>query len=149
MKKLLLLLVILLAGRTAFAQIEGHVTWAYAAKKISPTEAVVLLKATIDDTWHIYSAYIKEGGPIKTSFKFIPSKDYVLDGKITEPTPVSKYDKNFGMNLTFFENAVVFQQKIKLKTKKSTIKGSLEYMTCNDQKCLPPETVAFAVNVVL
>jgi hypothetical protein len=149
MKKLLLVLVMLFAGRGAFAQIEGHVSWAYAAKKVSATEAVILLKATIDDTWHIYSLNVKDGGPIRTSFKFTKSVDYTPVGKPTEPAPIVKYDKNFGMNLTYFENSVVFQQKVKLKGKKATVKGSLEFMTCNDQKCLPPETVEFAVNVAL
>ncbi|QKJ32788.1 sugar transporter [Mucilaginibacter mali] len=149
MKKLLLVLIVMFAGRGAFAQIEGHVNWAYAAKKVSATEAVVLLKATIDDGWHIYSAYIKEGGPIKTSFKFAKSGDFTPEGKIIEPKPISQYDKNFGMTLTYFENAVVFQQKVKLKGKKATVKGTLEFMTCNDQKCLPPETVDFSVNVAL
>lgn len=149
MKKLLLVLIVMFAGRGAFAQIEGHVSWAYAAKKVSATEAVVLLKATIDDGWHIYSAYIKEGGPIKTSFKFAKSAEYTPVGAIVEPKPLSQYDKNFGMNLTFFENSVVFQQKVKLKGKKANVKGTLEFMTCNDQKCLPPETVDFAVNVAL
>jgi len=149
MKKLLLVLVVLFAGRSAFAQIEGHVTWAYAAKKVSATEAVILLKATIDDNWHIYSAYQKDGGPIKTSFKFNKSADVMLEGKIIEPKPHTSYEKNFGMNVSYFENSVVFQQKVKLKGKKATVKGSLEYMTCNDQKCLPPETVEFAVNVAL
>jgi DsbC/DsbD-like thiol-disulfide interchange protein len=149
MKKLLLILVVMFAGRGAFAQIEGHVTWAYAAKKISATEAVVMLKASIDEGWHVYSLNVKDGGPIKTSFKFTKSPEFTLVGKTTEPAPIVKYDKNFGMNLTYFENSVVFQQKVKLKGKKATVKGSLEYMTCNDQKCLPPETVEFAVNVAL
>jgi DsbC/DsbD-like thiol-disulfide interchange protein len=149
MKKLLLVLVVMFAGRGAFAQIEGHVTWAYAAKKVSATEAVVMLKASIDDGWHIYSLNVKDGGPIKTSFKFTKSAEFTPVGKTTEPAPIVKYDKNFGMNLTYFENSVVFQQKVKLKGKKATVKGSLEFMTCNDQKCLPPETVEFAVNVAL
>jgi len=149
MKKLLLVLIVMFAGRGAFAQIEGHVSWAYAAKKVSPTEAMVYLKATIDDNWHIYSAYIKEGGPIKTSFKFSPSKEYAPEGKIVEPKPITQYDKNFGMNLTYFENSVTFQQKVKLTGKKTTIKGSLEFMTCDDHKCLPPETVEFSVPVTL
>jgi DsbC/DsbD-like thiol-disulfide interchange protein len=149
MKKLLIGLVILFAGRAASAQVEGHVTWAYAAKKVSATEAVVLLKATIDEGWHIYSLNVKDGGPIKTSFKFTKAADYTPVGKTTEPKPITKYDKNFAMNLTYFENSAVFQQKVKLKGKKATVKGSLEFMTCNDQKCLPPENVEFAVNVAL
>lgn len=149
MKKLLLVLAVLFAGRSAFAQIEGHVTWAYAAKKVSATEAVILLKATIDEGWHVYSLNVKDGGPIKTSFKFTPSKEYTLVGKTTEPTPITKYEKAFSMNVSYFENSVVFQQKVKLKGKKASVKGTLEFMTCNDQKCLPPENVDYSVQVAL
>lgn len=149
MKKLLLVLAVMLTVAGAFAQVQGHVTWAYAAKKVSTTEAVVLLKATIDNGWHIYSLNVKDGGPIKTSFKFKPSKEFKLVGKIIEPKPIVKYDPNFKMNLTYFENSVVFQQRIKLTGKKATVKGTLEYMTCNDHQCLPPEDVDFTVQVAL
>lgn len=149
MKRIFFLLIVLFTCRSAFAQVEGHVTWAYAAKKVSATEAVVLLKATIDNGWHIYSQHVKDGGPIKTSFKFKPSGEYTLDGKTIEPQAITKFEKSFSMNVSYFENSVVFQQKVKLKGKKATVKGTLEYMTCNDQKCLPPEDVDFTVQVAL
>src|ERR1700749_969759 len=116
MKKLLVLVTVLMMSAGAFAQIESPVKWSYAAKRISPTEAVVFLRATIDDNWHIYSAYQKDGGPIKTSFTFAPSKDYSLAGKPSEPTPVTKFEKTFGIDVSYFEKSVTFQQKIKLKT---------------------------------
>jgi hypothetical protein len=142
-KKLLLLLILAIVGRSAFAQIEGHVSWAYGSKKIKANEAVVLLKATIDDKWHIYSTGIKTGAA--TLFKFHPSAAYAPMGKVTEPTPINNYDSNAQMNLAYFKKLVIFQQKIKLKSKKAIVKGSLEYIACNDHKCLPPETVEFSV----
>jgi DsbC/DsbD-like thiol-disulfide interchange protein len=148
MKKLLVLVTALMISAGVFAQIESPVKWAYGAKRISPTEAVVFLKATIDDGWHIYSAYQKDGGPVKTSFTFEPSKEYILSGKIAEPTPVTKFEKSFGMNVTYFENTVTFQQKVHLKTAGATVvKGKLEYETCNDHKCLPPDDVEFSIPV--
>src|ERR1700712_1780702 len=99
MKKLLLLAFVLVMGTSAFAQIESHVKWAYAAKKISPTEAVIFIRATIDPEWHIYSTNQKDGGPVKTSFTFSSSKDYTLIGKVTEPTPVTKFEKTFGIDV--------------------------------------------------
>jgi len=148
MKKLFFLMVVLIMSTGAYAQIESHVKWAYAAKRISPTEAVVFLRATIDQGWHIYSAYQKDGGPIKTSFTFTPSKDFALTGKIEEPTPITKFEKTFGIDVTYFENSVTFQQKIKLKTPNATVvKGQLEFMTCNDKKCLPPEDIDFSVAI--
>ncbi|MBD1385276.1 protein-disulfide reductase DsbD N-terminal domain-containing protein [Mucilaginibacter rigui] len=146
MKRLFLAVTALLITIGAKAQIESHVKWSYAAKKISATDAVVLIKATIDQGWHIYSQNVKEGGPIKTSFTFAPSKEYALVGKPSEPTPITKYEKTFGMNVGYFENSVVFQQKVKLKSAKaSAVKGKLEFMTCNDSKCLPPDEVEFSI----
>lgn len=148
MKKLLAIAAALFLSVGAYAQIETPVTWAYAAKKTSATEATVFLKATIQPGWHIYSTHVKDGGPIKTSFIFAKSADYVLIGQLTEPKPITKYEKVFSMNVSYFEKEVVFQQKIKLKSAKSTaIKGTLEFMTCNDQKCLPPDAVSFSVNL--
>jgi len=146
MKTVLLAITILAISFGAKAQIEAPVKWSYAAKRTSPTEAVVFLKATIESGWHIYSLNIKESGPIKTSFTFDKSKDYTLVGKPTEPKPMSKYDNNFKFNLTYFEKEVVFQQKIKLNsTTVAEVKGKLEYMTCNDHKCLPPDDINFSI----
>jgi DsbC/DsbD-like thiol-disulfide interchange protein len=146
MKKLLAAIAILFATG-AHAQILTPVKWGYAAKKISPTEAVVFIKATIDAGWHIYSQTIKGSGPVPTSFTFSPSKQYSLIGKTAEPKAIVRFEKAFGINVGFFETSVIFQQKIKLKAAQATVKGKLEYMTCNDQKCLPPEDLDFTVEI--
>jgi thiol:disulfide interchange protein DsbD len=146
MKKCLFLAAVLMISIGAYAQIEAPVKWSYGAKKISSTEAVIFLKATIEDGWHIYSQDVKDGGPIKTSFTFTPSSAYSLVGKTIEPTPTTKFEDAFKMNVSYFEKSVIFQQKIKLKSANaSVVKGKLEYMTCNNKKCLPPEDVDFSV----
>ena len=146
MKKLLISMAVLMISASAFAQIEAPVKWSYAAKRLSKTEAVILLRATIQDGWHIYSQTVKDGGPIKTSFTFAKSPGYSLIGTTSEPTPATKYEDAFKMNVSYFEKTVTFQQKVKLKSANVTaIKGQLEYMTCNNKKCLPPEDVDFTV----
>ncbi len=147
MRKTMLVAALLLFISAAYAQILAPVKWSYAAKKTGANEATVYFKATIDPEWHIYSLNVGDGGPIKTSFTFSPSKEFTLDGKVMEPTPIKKYEKSFSMNVTYFENSVIFQQKIKMKAKQTTVKGKLEYMTCNDQKCLPPEDLDFSIAV--
>jgi hypothetical protein len=148
MKKVSLFLFTMILGMAAFAQIENPVKWSYAAKRVSATEAVVLVKATIDAGWHIYSQNVKDGGPVATSFTFPADKAYTLVGKPAEPKPIAKYEDAFKMNVSYFENSVIFQQKIKLKAAgAATVKGKVEFMTCNDRKCLPPDEVEFAVNV--
>lgn len=148
MKKITLILsLVFFSAMGVFAQLENPVTWSYAAKKISKTEAVVYLKATIDDSWHIYSLNLKPGGPNKTMFTFAPSKDFSLLGKTTEPKPISKYEKVFKMDVTYFENQVVFQQKIKLNKATTLVKGKVEFMVCNETSCLPPSEVTFSIPV--
>lgn len=148
MKKMLAVITALIISLSAYAQIEAPVKWAYVAKRTSPTEATVFLKATLQDGWHIYSQNVKDGGPIKTSFTFKKSPDYVLVGKTIEPKPTIKYVKVFSMNIGSFEKEVIFQQKIKVKPGKAiTVKGELEFQTCNDVKCLPPDGVSFAIPV--
>ena len=131
----------------ADAQILTPVKWSYAAKKISATEAVLLIKATIDEGWHVYSQTVKEGGPVKTTLTFPPSAAYALIGPTIEPTPKAKFEQAFNMNVNFFEHEVVFQQKIKLKAARVMVRGKLEYMTCNDKQCLPPEDIDFSITV--
>ena len=148
MKKITLALsLVLFTIMGAFAQIEKPVTWSYAAKKVSSTEAVLYIKATIDDKWHIYSQNMQDGGPIKTSFTFSPSKDFSLIGKTIEPKAIKKYESTFKMNVSYFENAVVFQQKIKLNKSATSVKGKVEFMVCNDKQCLPPDEVEFSIPV--
>ncbi len=145
MKRIFIAIIVLIFTSGAYAQILTPVKWSYAAKKTTKGEAVVLIKATIDAGWHIYSQNIKAGGPVKTSITFSPSKQYMVIGKTIEPAPVTKFEKSFGMNVSYFEKVVVFQQKIKLKAAQTTVKGKIEFMTCNDQKCLPPDDVDFSV----
>jgi len=148
MKKVSLVLALVLFAATAsFAQILEPVKWQFAVKKTSKTEAVVFMKAVINPGWHIYSQTVKEGGPIKTSFTFAPSKDFTLVGKPGEPKPKTKMEEVFNMEVPYFDNEVVFQQKVKLVKGQAIVKGIVEFMACDATRCLPPEEVEFSVAV--
>lgn len=131
----------------AEAQIQKPVKWSFSSEK-KGNEAVLLLKATIEKGWHLYAQDIPEGGPIPTSFKFTPSSSYSLIGKPSEPTAEEVFDPNFEMKLRYFGGSVVFKQKISLKTQEAfKVAGSLEFMVCNDQMCLPPDEVEFTIDI--
>ena len=139
-----LLVLSCLNGQT---QILTPVHWSYGAKKINATEAVVFIKATIDQGWHLYSQTVGEGGPVKTTFAFAPSAAYTLNGATQEPTPIVRMESAFNMKVAFFERSVIFQQKVKVKKLPVVVKGTVEYMTCNDEKCLPPDTQSFNITI--
>ncbi|WP_205513281.1 protein-disulfide reductase DsbD domain-containing protein [Longitalea arenae] len=145
--KLFFAALLVLSLQSLSAQILKPVRWSYGAKKINATEAVVFIKATIDEGWHLYSQHVSEGGPVKTTFSFPASKDYTLNGATQEPKPIVRMESAFNMQVAFFEKSVIFQQRIKLKKLQTTVKGSVEYMTCNDEKCLPPDTQSFSIPI--
>jgi DsbC/DsbD-like thiol-disulfide interchange protein len=147
MKKLSFITLLLLISTSAFSQILTPVKWTFTSKKISKTEAVIYLTAAIEKGWHIYSQTVPEGGPIATSFKFSPSSVYSLAGKTIEPKAITKFEKSFSMNVSYFEKTVTFQQKVKIASSQPTIKGKLEFMVCSNSKCLPPDEISFSIPV--
>ena len=130
------------------AQILQPVKWSFDKKNLGNDEFELSLKASMDKGWHIYGIDIPEGGPIPTSFTFTPSEDYELVGKLATPIPIEKYDNAFEMDLRYYDGNAIFIQKIKMKTTKPfKIAGELEYMSCDDSRCLPPEYVEFSFDL--
>lgn len=149
MRKVFFLAVVaaLFVANGVSAQILTPVKWDYGAKKINENEAVIFLRAKMDDGWHIYSQDVEDGGPIKTSFTFAASKDYTLVGKTAQPKPKTKYEDVFSMDVSYFDKEVVFQQRVKLTNGTATVRGTLEFMACDATSCLPPEEVDFAIAI--
>lgn len=144
----ILSLCLLLITASGTGQILKPVSWTFQTADLSKDETILIFKASIDKGWHLYSQNIPDGGPIPTSFIFNTSADYNLIGKVTEGESEEFYDPNFEMKLRYFSNNAVFKQKIKINNKKSfKVTGTLEFMTCDDQRCLPPEQVDFEVTI--
>lgn len=107
----------------------------------------VLIEANIEQGWHLYSQILKNDvGPIPTTFQFEDNKNVKIIGEVTQPQAIEAYDENFGSNLDYFAGNVIFRQKVEIK-KQSTLKGSVYYMVCDDQKCLPPTEVPFEIEL--
>ena len=130
------------------AKIYDPVKWTFSSEKLNDNEYNLIITAKIEKGWHVYSQFIEEGGPIPTSFKFQPSSDYKLVGKVTEsPKAVTAFDKNFNMQIAWHKDQVVFKQKVSLLVPQTNIAGTLEFMVCNDERCLPPAEVEFTIAI--
>jgi len=149
MKKLLLVFTAtILIAKASFGQIHKPVKWTVASKKVNNKEAVVFLKANIQNGWHIYALNLKKGGPIPTSVAFKKSPDFTLIGKTLEPVPKIKYEKVFKMDVGYFINEVIFQQRVQLYNKKdSNVKGIVKWQSCDATQCLPEEEYAFSIPI--
>jgi thiol:disulfide interchange protein len=148
--KFFLFLVFLLAFlQSNSAQILDPINWKFEYKRISDKEIDLVFRAEIENKWHLYSQDIDEGGPIPTSFTFNPSGYYQLTGKTIEISkPEVIQDPNFGMDIKMFSHEAVFKQKILLLTDQDFIlEGNIEYMSCDDKRCLPPDNEEFSFDL--
>ncbi len=146
MKKLLLLSA-LCCTMVLDAQIYEPITWQFSHKTISDTKGEILIKAIIDDGWHLYSMDLPEGGPKPTNIVFDKVENATLTGSIFSNSPiVEEYDANFDMNLRWYNNEVTFVQPISYADANAVyISGYVEYMVCNDKTCLPPTEETFRI----
>src|SRR5690606_25614069 len=143
MKKIYLFLLLATVSLASVqSQILDPVKWSTSIKKISETEYDLISKATIEDKWHLYSQVVPDNGPLPTNLTFEENSAYKLVGKAKESKGHTVHDPVFDMVITFFEHTATFTQRIKLTGDKgTTVKGEIEFMVCDDTRCLPPSYV--------
>lgn len=132
MKKLILLLVAFFALANGSAQIKKPVKWTAKTEKISDTEFNLVMNATIEEGWHMYSQFTPNDGPLPIVLTFKNQKgNFELVGKAKE-TPYQKhFNADFGVDEYFFENKATLTQKVKitnLNTNKIIV--NLDFQAC-------------------
>ena len=124
------------------AQVFEPVTWETSIEKISDTQYDLITTASIDAGWHLYSQKKYEGGPISTSFNYTENESYKLIGNTVEEEGKTVDDPVFQMKIKFFENQAEFRQRIEvLNQELLKVKGEVEFMVCDDKRCLPPNFI--------
>ncbi len=151
MKRILTLIAALfLLNTIAHAEILEPVSWTFSQKEVGDGEYELRFIAKIDKGWYVYAQGEQiDMGPVPTSFMFAESPDYEIVGDIEEKgKAIEGYDKFFDMEVKKFKRNARFFAKVKSDKPAFTVKGSLEFMTCNDSECLPPEEVPFKFNII-
>lgn len=129
------------------AQILEPVKWSTSVEKISDTEYNLVSIATIDKGWHLYSQNVPDDGPIPTTFTYAEDGFQLLENTKEEEGHTVD-DPVFEMKIKFFENKAEFKQRIKvLNNELSIVKGEVEFMVCDDARCLPPSYVDLEFNL--
>lgn len=124
------------------AQVYNPVKWTTRVIKISDSEYELSANAVIEKGWHLYSQTVPPDGPIATKFSFAGSSDYLKKGNTKEDQGHIVDDPIFEMKIKYFENKASFKQRIKVKNKKPfQIKSNVEFMVCDDTRCLPPQQI--------
>ncbi|HEY9364528.1 MAG TPA: protein-disulfide reductase DsbD domain-containing protein [Chitinophagaceae bacterium] len=147
MKKLFALILGLVMLNMTYAQVRNPVQWDFSAKKINATTYEVYLTAKMENGWHVYSQHTPDGGPVPTTIEFAKNPLLTLNGATKESgKKEQKFEELFGVDVIQFSDKVVFVQNIQVKGKaKTSLNGSVEFMTCNDRECLPPTKQKFSI----
>ena len=124
------------------------VKWAYQAVKTGDKKYNVIITANVDAPWHIYSQFVKKG-PVPTTVQFAKNPLVVINGSTKEVGNLEKkFDNNFGAVIGSFGGKVQFIQAVTLKVNtKTKLTGTIEYMVCNEERCLPPTKQSFEVDI--
>ena len=142
-----LILVFFVTGNS-YADVVKPVKWENSINEIDKETYEIVFKAKIDAGWHLYGLNIAEGGPIATSFNFTEKNNIKLVGEVESSIqPEVKFDNTFEMNLELFDGSVIFKQKIKKTYDNASISGFIEFMACDDSRCLPPSEIEFDFNL--
>lgn len=125
------------------------ITWVYSAKKLAGNKYELHLVANPPAGWHIYSQTTPAGGPVPTTFTFNKNALVTVAGSVKEKGKMLTYfDKNFKVNVKYFEGKVDFVQTVTVKSKiKTNVSGEIESMICNDRTCMPPTSEKFNITL--
>lgn len=133
----------------SWAQGSTPVNWNFKIEQLPQHEIVLNITASIAPGWHLYSQHLKEGGPQPTRFSFHQSDGYIVMGQAEEKgKQTTFYDDIYEMEITWYSETASFLQKFRLNEPVTTIIGEVEYMTCNNQICVPDKK-EFEINVNL
>ncbi|MDA7705793.1 MAG: cytochrome c biogenesis protein CcdA [Flavobacteriaceae bacterium] len=146
MKKLATLLLFLISF-SGFSQIINSVKWEFGSEKISETEYDLIFVAKIESHWALYSQFVEEGGPLPTVFSFESAPDFELieTVKELELNKVTQLDPVFEMVVSKYYDKAIFKQRVRIKSPEFSVKGNIDFMTCDDTKCtyLPDNPFTF------
>ena len=114
--------------------------------------AHVLIKASMDDEWHIYALENAGEGPVASRIKI--SGD-ILDeqGLIEHREPIEKFDEGFGVKTRFFKGTTDFRVPIRIKEDapigETTLSVYMLYQVCNESLCYPPAEININASIII
>jgi thiol:disulfide interchange protein len=142
LQKLSTLFGILLISLNLSAQLDKPVTWQFSTSnsKAKAGETVDLIfKGNIKKGWHFFSNnYFLDPGPTPFTAEFVKSNEFELIGTPKAIGDLKKYDDIFEGDVRYFENTVLFYQKVKILKDNAKITGTHDGQACtdNDGRCV-------------
>ncbi|MCB0661724.1 MAG: thioredoxin family protein [Saprospiraceae bacterium] len=149
MKKTFLLVLTFLSIYSLQAQLLEPVKWDFTIEPVSGNEYNLKFTAKIDEGWTIYSQFTSDDGPVPTAFEFDPGNHFErIEGVKEEGKKKQGMDPLFGVEvIKYIKGPVYFTQKVKVTDRSKPITGYLTFMTCDNERCLPPTDIDFSFDI--
>jgi len=133
-------------GRTAGSQPESHVKLAATAGKIDRDGTqTITIKMRVDKDWHAYANPVKHEdlGPNQTVVKIASAKKLE---NVSIAYPEGRRHMSGKESYQVYEGTVEIYATVKRAAGDTgRLQVTVNYVTCNDNLCLPPETVKLEV----
>lgn len=144
---LLMVAVILGSMANISAQMFQPVKWTTSIKMTDDASGVVVMKATIDRGWHMYSNDLDPSvGPSPLTISWDKLDGVKLSGKWKANKASHKeYDNMFDAELSWWTGSVELTQAFTATKDKFSIDGTIGYSACNDENCIPPSREPFSL----
>ncbi len=130
------------------AQILTPVKWSTSIEMTDDANGVIVMKATIDHGWHVYSNDLDPSvGPSPLSVTFDKLDGVKLKGR-WKPSKAAhrEFDQMFEAELSWWSGSVELRQPFTATKDKFVIEGTIAYSACNDQNCIPPSRENFTLS---
>lgn len=141
------LILVLVAAGLQFgpAAAAGPVTW---KARLEPAEvrvgeaAMVVLEATIEEPWHLYSTTRREGpGPQVTTISLAEGAPLEVLGTPLQPAPHTELDKGFHIEVEYYARAVAFGLPVRVTAAnpgEASATVVVRFQACKDGTCTAP-----------
>lgn len=112
--------------------------------------AQLVLTATIEKNWHVYSMEKHTDGPVATAFEVVPNPALEVVGDPIQPEYRKAFDPGFEIEVGYHEGEVSFGIPVKvLSSGTATVEVLAVSQACDASTCDPPtrQSVSIAFNV--
>ncbi|MBQ4502972.1 MAG: thioredoxin family protein [Alistipes sp.] len=132
MRKFLLTILSLVAF-TAAAQ--DVVQWKQEVKDNGNGNYTLVVKAVIDEGWHIYDA---THSITPTTIEFTPSEGVTLEGSLRALSTAKPVSDEFFGDYGEYEGEALYEQDVTLKGEGGTVTALVNYQACTEGSCTAP-----------
>jgi thiol:disulfide interchange protein len=116
-------------------------------------KAKLLITASIESGWHLYSLTQPAGGPRPTLVTLDENPVFALDGEVKQPKPKVAFDPNFQINTETFDGTVTFTAPVKVAADAppgaQKLVAKVRFQVCDEHQCLPPRTKPIEIDVMI